>query len=138
MGNKIGTFTEQQLGDHQVALPFVSFVRSNNSERQWNTNDAILSSIFGKIPGIIEQRILEINLRTTSDEISVDVMNNLWYLQNLKPANGIVISAIAKLYDPIRFLGPFTVTIKLMLQSIWKENTDLAESREIFKPGKME
>lgn len=31
---------------------------------------------------------------------------------------------MAKLYDPMAFLGHFTVRVKLMLQTIWKERTD--------------
>lgn len=77
--------------------------------REWNTNDVVASSIFGNKQGIIEQKALGINWCTASNQISIDVMNILYYLQNLKSTKRKAMKANAKLYEPMGFLGSILV-----------------------------
>jgi len=91
--------------------------------RKWRTNSKDVMNII-KSDVSNEQKVLGINWCTTTDTLSVSIMENINYLQELKPTKRSVMKAMAKLYDPMGFLGPFTVRIKLILQDIWKENIE--------------
>ncbi|XP_053947719.1 uncharacterized protein LOC128856441 [Anastrepha ludens] len=98
--------------------------------RKWNTNDPELSAFFLTYNNeqAISQKVLDINWTTANDEISVSIESISEYLMNLRPTKRNVMKAMAKIYDPLGMLGPFTVRIKLILQNIWKENLEWDEA----------
>ncbi|GFX95739.1 integrase catalytic domain-containing protein [Trichonephila clavipes] len=40
----------------------------------------------------------------------------------VRPTKWQLLSTIAKIYDPLRFLSPMTIQLKILMQDIWKEN----------------
>ncbi|GFY12001.1 DUF1758 domain-containing protein [Trichonephila clavipes] len=40
----------------------------------------------------------------------------------VRPTKRQLLSTIAKIYDPLGFLSPTTIQLKILMQDIWKEN----------------
>lgn len=57
----------------------------------------------------------------SADCFQVSIPDNL---MSKKPTKRNVLSDIAKVYDPLGFIAPVTVSAKLIMQSIWKENIE--------------
>lgn len=89
--------------------------------RKWTTNGQQVAKIFDERIESAEHKVLWIIWNKTFDSVSIDIANNLSYLQGLKVTKRNVLKAMAKIYDPMGFLGLFTIRVKLLLQTIWEK-----------------
>ncbi|XP_037944278.1 uncharacterized protein LOC119677081 [Teleopsis dalmanni] len=71
---------------------------------------------YVKMPSINEQlpNIVEMH------DISVDLVKTIETIASLKPTKQSVMKALARIYDPLGIIAPFTVRLKILLQNIWK------------------
>ncbi|XP_030382450.1 uncharacterized protein LOC115629971 [Scaptodrosophila lebanonensis] len=84
--------------------------------RKWNSNDAELK---GKFKGTdvnlaTVQKVLGFQWDTITDELSVDLKPIITYVQTLRPTKRNVFRALARIYDPLGILSPFTINIKIL------------------------
>ncbi|XP_036339778.1 uncharacterized protein LOC118749114 [Rhagoletis pomonella] len=90
--------------------------------RKWNSNDVdVRRELSTEEVGMAEQKILGLAWCTVNDKISVDVKSCNDYIQTLRATKRNVLKAMAKIYDPLGLLGPFTVRIKILLQEVWRQ-----------------
>ncbi|XP_017475320.1 PREDICTED: uncharacterized protein LOC108365708 [Rhagoletis zephyria] len=93
--------------------------------RKWNSNDVdVRRELSTEEVGIAEQKILGLAWCTVNDKISVDVKSCNDYIQTLRATKRNVLKAMAKIYDPLGLLGPFTVRIKIRLQEVWRQKKE--------------
>ncbi|XP_030386878.1 uncharacterized protein LOC115633562 [Scaptodrosophila lebanonensis] len=94
--------------------------------RKWNSNDAELKRKFKETDVNLArvQKVLGVQWDTITDELSVDIKPIITYVQSLRPTKRNVLRAMARIYDPLGILGPFTINIKILLQKIWKEHLE--------------
>ncbi|KAG5865379.1 hypothetical protein JTB14_007534 [Gonioctena quinquepunctata] len=90
--------------------------------RKWCSNDGILRNMFEKdnvadISNI--RKVLGIQWHINSDELSIDI-NAVLELVKSPGTKRNVLERVSKIYDPMGFIGPFTLRMKILLQSIWK------------------
>ncbi|XP_075150736.1 uncharacterized protein LOC142224837 [Haematobia irritans] len=98
---------------------------ANFNLRKWTTNHQRLQETISTEKEVsTEQKVLGICWNKMFDIMSVDIANNLVFLENLKPTKRNVLKAMAKIYDPLGFVSPFTVRIKILLQEIWENNSE--------------
>ncbi|XP_037930941.1 uncharacterized protein LOC119665768 [Teleopsis dalmanni] len=70
------------------------------------------------------QKVLGVLWNIYEDNLFINLDHCIEISRNLRPTKRNVLKIMAGVYDPLGFLGPFTVKIKTLLQRIWKENLD--------------
>ncbi|XP_065918882.1 uncharacterized protein [Dysidea avara] len=102
--------------------------------RKWNTNSPTLRAKiknelrnFGEQHAAAELKILGLSWNTDSDELYVDVTELMMYMSTLAPTKKSVLKFSAKLFDPLGFLGPFTVKQKILFQSLCSDKVNWDE-----------
>ena len=101
---------------------------------KWSSND---ERILANIP-MQDREILKTN-KTTSSEC-IKTLGLAWQpkedcftftIPTMEISAPItkrkIVSEVAKLYDPLGFLGPVIVTAKILIQNLWKSNTNWDE-----------
>ncbi|KAG5866658.1 hypothetical protein JTB14_018603 [Gonioctena quinquepunctata] len=90
--------------------------------RKWCSNDEILRNMFEK-DNVAEisniRKVLGIQWHINSDELSIDI-NAVLDLVKSPGTKRNVLKMVSKIYDPMGFIGPFGLRMKILLQSIWK------------------
>ncbi|XP_055922602.1 uncharacterized protein LOC129953417 [Eupeodes corollae] len=98
--------------------------------RKWNSNSLLVrNSHPSEIPPPEMQKVLGVCWFVVADELSVD-LNAVEVLLNSNSLNGTkrnVLKVMSKIYDPFGLLGPWVVRLKILFQSIWKQNLDWDE-----------
>ena len=75
-------------------------------------------------------KILGVKWDTIKDELQVDVSELLVYLGTLTPTKRSLLRFSSKLFDPLGFISPFVVRLKILFQNLcsskveWDENLD--------------
>ncbi|KAG5884515.1 hypothetical protein JTB14_021651 [Gonioctena quinquepunctata] len=90
--------------------------------REWCSNDEILRNMFEKDNGAEISnigKVLGIQWHINSDELSIDHNAVLDSVKSPGTKRN-VLKMVSKIYDPMGFLGPFTLRMKILLHSIWK------------------
>ncbi|XP_037931406.1 uncharacterized protein LOC119666197 [Teleopsis dalmanni] len=70
------------------------------------------------------QKVLGVLWYIYEDNLFINLDHCIEISRNLRPTKRNVLKIMAGVYDPLGFLGPFTVKLKTLLQRIWKENLD--------------
>ncbi|GFV43261.1 DUF1758 domain-containing protein [Trichonephila clavipes] len=96
--------------------------------RKWASNE---SSMLESLP--TELRSSSGSLHIEEDHL-MKILGIIWnskedtFRINISPPNEVrptkrqLLSTIAKIYDPLGFLSPTTIQLKILMQDIWKEN----------------
>ncbi|GFT71847.1 integrase catalytic domain-containing protein [Trichonephila clavipes] len=96
--------------------------------RKWASNE---SSVLESLP--TELRSSSGSLHIEEDHL-MKILGIIWnskedtFRINISPPNEVrptkrqLLSTIAKIYDPLGFLSPTTIQLKILMQDIWKEN----------------
>ena len=105
--------------------------------RKWNTNSPMLKTkIDNELKGAYNyedaQSATELGLgwSTKSDELFVDMADIVKYVHSLIPTKRSLLKFSAKLFDPLGFLGPFTVRQKMLFQSLCCDKVNWDEQLE--------
>ncbi|KAG5864405.1 hypothetical protein JTB14_001492 [Gonioctena quinquepunctata] len=89
---------------------------------KWCSNDEILRNMLEK-DNVAEisniRKVLDIQWHINSDELSIDI-NAVLDLVKSPGTKRNVLKMVSNIYDPMGFIGPFTLRMKILLQSIWK------------------
>ena len=72
-------------------------------------------------------KILGINWDTENDELFFDFSDITSYASQLPPTNRTVLKTAAKFFDPLGFVSPVTVRLKMMFQGLCKDRADWDE-----------
>ncbi|XP_055914411.1 uncharacterized protein LOC129947754 [Eupeodes corollae] len=97
---------------------------------KWNSNN---SSVRRKIPIDQDihklQKVLGLCWLVATDELAVNVDGLLNLLESEKPkgTKRNVLKVMAKIFDPLGFLGPWIVRLKILFQSIWRKHLEWDE-----------
>lgn len=97
---------------------------------KWCAND---SALLQKIP--VEARAKELDFETCKEGESVKTLGLLWNpvndvfmfrvspfkMSSQLPTKRQIMSDVARLFDPLEYLGPTVVIAKLVMQQLWKE-----------------
>ena len=93
--------------------------------RKWNTNSPTLRSktenelrSHGDLHSSPELKILGLSWNTEIDELYVDMTELMTHVDTLVPTKRSVLKFSAKLFDPLGFLGPFTIKQKILFQEL--------------------
>ncbi|XP_055840693.1 uncharacterized protein LOC129908306 [Episyrphus balteatus] len=97
---------------------------------KWNPNNSIVRR---KIPIDQDihklQKVLGLCWIVATDELAVNVDGLLNLLESEKPkgTKRNVLKVMAKIFDPLGFLGPWIVRLKILFQSIWRKHLEWDE-----------
>lgn len=64
--------------------------------------------------------------KTEEDKFVFDLKALTDMLKDTKNTKRSVIQTAARLFDPIRFLGPFTIRVKCLFQELWERGQRVA------------
>ncbi|GFX86875.1 uncharacterized protein TNCV_2124221 [Trichonephila clavipes] len=107
---------------------FPFFADLSTPIRKWASNE---SSVLESLP--TELRSSSGSLHIEEDHL-MKILGIIWnskedtFRINISPPNEVrptkrqLLSTIAKIYDPLGFLSPTTIQLKILMQDIWKEN----------------
>lgn len=89
--------------------------------RKWNSNSRSVREAFGSGYAAVNQKVLGLNWFVLADEISVATNSMEESIRRGGASKGVVLSTIARVFDPLGMLSPVIVRVKVQFQSIWKE-----------------
>lgn len=100
--------------------------------RKWATNDerlrkAIVEEECGKKEYSERSqeefiKVLGMKWHQYEDTLHFDVTGLKDFLSEKQPTKRIVLSAMARIFDPLGIVAPFTVRLKVLFQKLWKMN----------------
>lgn len=100
--------------------------------RKFQTNSENLKNMWANNGFITEERksnegplkALGIIWNPEEDNLMLDIKEILNNLTESKITKRLVLSTIAKIYDPVGFISPFVIRIKFLMQELWKLGLD--------------
>ncbi|GBM28321.1 hypothetical protein AVEN_229506-1 [Araneus ventricosus] len=101
--------------------------QTNSEELQklWVKEDMVSgdsSQIVG--PSGLPFEVLGVSWNKREDSLYFDVQNLVTFLYGRVNSKRCLLQAIGRIFDPIGFLGPFVLRVKLLMQEIWKLSLD--------------
>ena len=97
----------------------VRFAEANFDIVKWRTNDKDLRELIGdESEHDDEAKILGIKWDEVRDEFILGVKDIFVNAENINPTKRNVLKVIASCYDPIGYLSPITIQLKLLFQEI--------------------
>ncbi|RWR98365.1 hypothetical protein B4U79_09153, partial [Dinothrombium tinctorium] len=93
-----------------------------NSEHlrlKWNCN-LDETSLVPK-DNCLQSKILGINWIPKEDVFSFNVQNLIDFVKTTKGTKRDVLRSAARLFDPLGFLSPFTIQVKILFQNLWEK-----------------
>ena len=84
---------------------------------KWNTNSEAVSKMFVNKTNDETQKVLGMKWSPSGDCFS---FSGLAVQKDVCLTKRLVLSLISRLFDPLGFLTPFTITVKCIFQEIWK------------------
>ena len=110
--------------------------------RKWNTNNAKLKRLFEKdgvaaatnktISDDVEDtyKLLGITYNPEEDQFQFNVQEivNKAQKNQTRITKRVILSTSPMLYDPIGWLNPFIITVKLIIQSLWERGVEWDEA----------
>ncbi|GBN23244.1 hypothetical protein AVEN_1015-1 [Araneus ventricosus] len=100
---------------------------------KWQTNGEELQKLWvkedmvsGDSSQVVEPSDLPFKVLGNKREDSVyfDVQNLVTFLSGRVHSKRCLLQAIGRIFDPVGFLGPFVLRVKLLMQEIWKLSLD--------------
>ena len=61
-------------------------------------------------------KVLGLTLKTEQDDFVFDLLNLMDFLKDKENTKRAMLQAAARIFDPIRFLSPFTIRVKCLFQ----------------------
>ena len=105
-----------------------------SSDKRDNTTpkDSVIAESTAKIPPSNIPRsgqncyvkILGLNWNVQNDEFYYDLQEMIEYVESLPPTKRSVLKFAAKIFDPIGFVTPFTVNLKILFQCLCTANVN--------------
>ena len=94
--------------------------------RKWNTNSNLLRKRIDDTPKCEDSKspftqavkILGLQWDTTKDELHIDVSELIEYLHTMTPTKRSLLKFSSKLFDPLGFVSPFVIRLKMLFQSL--------------------
>ncbi|GBN52144.1 hypothetical protein AVEN_1231-1 [Araneus ventricosus] len=68
--------------------------------------------------------VLGVSWNKREDSLYFDVQNLVTFLYGRVNSKRCLLQAIGRIFDPVGFLGPFVLRVKLLMQEIWKLSLD--------------
>ena len=101
----------------------------NRSKQAATTEDDKSYAKASTMPGDCESKteivkVLGLNWDTASDEFFFDPSDLCNYGNSLPETKRSVLKLTAKIFDPIGFLTPFMIEMKILFQELWLERID--------------
>lgn len=93
---------------------------------KWATNSADMRGYIEKKEqsGTPDKtKILGLMWDTKEDTLSVNVQPVLEWLKNEEPTKRFILQTSARIYDPLGFVAPFLIRVKILFQRIWRIGT---------------
>ncbi|GBO06769.1 hypothetical protein AVEN_97837-1 [Araneus ventricosus] len=69
-------------------------------------------------------KVLGVSWNKREDSFYFDVQNLVTFLSGRVNSKRCLLQAIGRIFDPVGFLGPFVLRVKLLMQEIWKLSLD--------------
>ncbi|GBL77967.1 hypothetical protein AVEN_143292-1 [Araneus ventricosus] len=99
---------------------------------KWQTNSEELRKLWikedmvsGDSSQVVEPsglpfKVLGVSWNKREDSLYFDVQNLVTFLSSRVNSKRCLLQAIGRIFDPVGFLGPFVLRVKLLMQEIWK------------------
>lgn len=113
---------------YRVASNIVS--TASMTLRKWNSN-AYVRQCFAEEDGFPEaQKVLGLRWVVTTDELEVDLDSVLSLLnsEGIQGTKRSILRIMARIFDPIGVLAPWTVRLKILFQNIWRRKLSWDEN----------
>lgn len=113
---------------YRVASNIVS--TASMTLRKWNSN-ANVRQCFAEEDGFPEaQKVLGLRWVVTTDELEVDLDSVLSLLnsEGIQGTKRSILRIMARIFDPIGVLAPWTVRLKILFQNIWRRKLSWDEN----------
>ncbi|GBN34930.1 hypothetical protein AVEN_210912-1 [Araneus ventricosus] len=103
---------------------------------KWQTNSEELRKLWVKEDMVSEDssqvvepsglpfKVLGVSWNKREDSLYFDVQNLVAFLSSRINLKRCLLQAIRRIFDPVGFLGPFVLRVKLLMQEIWKLSLD--------------
>ncbi|GBN70409.1 hypothetical protein AVEN_118910-1, partial [Araneus ventricosus] len=103
---------------------------------KWQTNSEELRKLWikedmvsGDSSQVVEPsglpfKVLGVSWNKREDSLYFDVQNLVTFLSSRVNSKRCLLQAIGRIFDPVGFLGPFVLSVKLLMQEIWKLSLD--------------
>ncbi|GBM80707.1 hypothetical protein AVEN_137226-1 [Araneus ventricosus] len=103
---------------------------------KWQTNSEELRKLWVKEdmvsgdssqvvePSGLPFKVLGVSWNKREDSLYFDVQNLVTFLYGRVNSKRCLLQAIGRIFDPVGFLGPFVLRVKLLMQEIWKLSLD--------------
>lgn len=92
--------------------------------RKWRTNSPDLRKLWGKTeapPTSDQVKVLGVPWSTVKDTFLFEVQALLKFLVGRKSTKRWVLKAVARIFDPLGLVSPFTVRAKFLFQGLWEK-----------------
>ncbi|XP_064479096.1 uncharacterized protein LOC135392310 [Ornithodoros turicata] len=95
--------------------------------RKWLTNSPTLQQEFERSGytrvSTVSAKVLGITWHTGRDDLTCSLTSISEFLKSSQCTKRHVLRSVSRLFDPFGFLAPFTITPKILFQSLWEEKT---------------
>ena len=118
------------------------FLEGQFSLRKWRTNSAKLREVIQQIEQIefVENvnKVMGIPWNEFTDEFIIEFKEQIESAKKLKPTKRNILSVLASFYDPLGFVQPLIVSVKLLFQTLcrlkltWDEEIPLEIRQQWF------
>ena len=107
-------------GVHLYKKVRIRFMEANFNVRKWRTNDLALRNLINdseKDPSYNE-KVLGIPWDNQEDKLILGVSEIFAKAEDVKPTKRNILRVIASIYDPVGYLAPIVINLKLLFQEI--------------------
>ncbi|GBL68829.1 hypothetical protein AVEN_238564-1 [Araneus ventricosus] len=101
--------------------------QTNNEELQklWVKKDMVSGDSSQVVePSGLPFKVLGVSWNKGEDSLYFDVQNLVTFLSGRVNSKRCLLHAIGRIFDPVGFLNPFGLRVKLLMQEIWKLSRD--------------
>ncbi|XP_064470123.1 uncharacterized protein LOC135384870 [Ornithodoros turicata] len=122
-------------GKHLVQKAEDIFQRAGMKLSKWASNSAELQTMFlqsdtgGASEGksfvdTAHTKVLGVMWDRSSDRLSFSAHHLLDVIADMKDSKRSILQASARLFDPLGYLSPYTIRVKMLFQELWKAKID--------------
>ena len=115
----------------------IRFMEANFNVRKWRTNDLALRNLINdsKKDPSNNEKVLGISWDNQEDKLILGVSEIFVKAENVNPTKRNILRVIASIYDPVGYLAPIVINLKLLFQEIchvgikWDEHIGSLETK---------
>ena len=107
--------------------------------RKWRTNSAELRNMMSEedVLKVDDEKVLGIKWNHTEDTMHMSVKDLFETAKTVTPTKRSILKFIASIYDPVGYLAPISVSLRLLFQEMWLKDISLDDpiGEELEKNG---